>query len=115
MTTDTKAVARWDIESQDGRDCLHLSREDGDYVLFTDHERVVGELRAEIDSLLEVIAPFGHFALVRSALGRTAPKGGTVYSVVTALGDAEISAEDFEAAFNAIARNTNDAMEKGNV
>lgn len=45
MTTDTKAVARWDVESQDGRDCNAFKRDDGDYVLFIDHERVVGELQ----------------------------------------------------------------------
>lgn len=103
MTTDTKAVARWDFDAYHG---CEFGTCDGKYVLFTDHERMMRELRAEIDSLLEVIAPFGHFALVRSALGIAAPNGGTVYSVCTTLGDAEISAEDFEAAFNAIARNT---------
>lgn len=43
MNTDNKAVARWDI------DCMRAqmdSFDDGDYVLFTDHERVVGELQA---------------------------------------------------------------------
>lgn len=105
MTTDTKAVARYRAVLSHGLIEVEANPA-GSFVLLTDHERVVGELRAEIDSLLEVIAPFGHFALVRSALGNTAPKGGTVYSVCTTLGDAEISAEDFEAAFNAIARNT---------
>lgn len=67
-----------------------------------------GELSesASIVDLLDVIAPFAHFALVRSALGNTAPKGGTVYSVCTSLGDTEITAEDFENAFNAFARYT---------
>lgn len=161
-----KQISRWDVQTMDER-----TSSEGRWVLFTDHEQVVGELQAalassraeveenekvinvwrgraqraeaeakglsqsltdcleceedylreiselrtEVEGLLEVIAPFAHFALVRSALGSTAPKGGTVYSACTTLGDAEISAEDFEAAFNAIARNTNAAMEKGNV
>jgi hypothetical protein len=41
MTTDTKAVARWDWVPEDMHEYQH-----GDYVLFTDHERVVGELQA---------------------------------------------------------------------
>lgn len=123
MTTDTKAVA-WTVVDSSGESSIGgwsdmqnfeqskkiASVREGHRYAFAismaDHERVVGELQAEVDALLEVIAPFGHFALVRSALGCTAPKGGTVYSVCTTLGDAEISAEDFEAAFNAIARNT---------
>lgn len=42
MTTDTKAVARWsfDIGTRDV-----YQEVDGPYVLFTDHERVVRELR----------------------------------------------------------------------
>lgn len=103
MGTDNKAVARWDYDYLAGGP---VEDSEGSYVRFIDHKRVIGELQAEVEALLEVIAPFAHFALVRSALGNTAPKGGTVYSVCTALGDAEISAEDFEAAFNAIARNT---------
>lgn len=45
MTTDTKAVARWDwdVEVDD-----YEQFDDGHYVLFTDHERVVGELRTAL-------------------------------------------------------------------
>lgn len=50
MTTDTKAVARWDI----GMNGLSNTAEilwhyQGRYILFTDHERVVGELKNRID------------------------------------------------------------------
>jgi hypothetical protein len=42
MTTDTKAVARWDWDlARQRMDTF----DDGRYVRFTDHERVVGELR----------------------------------------------------------------------
>lgn len=49
MTTDKKDVDRFEP---------HQHREmrwdvDGDYVLFTDHERVVAELRAEIEALVK--------------------------------------------------------------
>lgn len=39
MTTDTKAVARWDAGPGVN------PRANGKYILFTDHERVVGELK----------------------------------------------------------------------
>lgn len=50
MATDTKAVARWDI----GINGLSNTAEilwhyQGRYILFTDHERVVGELKNRID------------------------------------------------------------------
>jgi len=50
MTTDTKAVARWDfdVEVDD-----YEQFNDGNYILFTDHERLVGELRAEIEALVK--------------------------------------------------------------
>jgi len=51
MTTDTKAVARWDVESQDSRDCNVFKRDDGDYVRFTDHEQVVAELTSKVHEL----------------------------------------------------------------
>ena len=50
MTTDTKAVARYD--SVDGCEVAT----DGDYVLFTDHERVVGELEGRIGYLRTALA-----------------------------------------------------------
>jgi hypothetical protein len=40
MTTDTKAVARWEVLGHDELDV----EENGRYVLFTDHERVVANL-----------------------------------------------------------------------
>lgn len=51
MTTDTKAVARF-FWSEDEMD----EDRSGDYVLFTDHERVVAELRAELDAMNEAQA-----------------------------------------------------------
>jgi hypothetical protein len=45
MTTDTKAVARWTFG---GSEIDLESSESGDYVLFTDHERAVGELQAAL-------------------------------------------------------------------
>lgn len=62
----------------------------------------IKRLRAEVELLRNALAPFAEFALVRSAAGSTSPKAGPVYSVHTRLGDSEITAEDFEAAFNAI-------------
>lgn len=97
---------------------------EGNYVLHTDHaaqiarlraevekvrgyevaplEAKVAELRDEVEVLRNALTPFAEFALVRSAAGSTSPKTGPVYSVHTRLGEAEITAEDFEAAFNAI-------------
>jgi hypothetical protein len=46
MTTDTKAVARWDFVGAAVRSASSVK--DGDYVLFADHERVVGELVDEV-------------------------------------------------------------------
>lgn len=47
MTTDTKAVARWDVEAKgEGLDSLYVKEFEnycGPYVLFTDHERVMGD------------------------------------------------------------------------
>lgn len=43
MTTDTKAVARWAVLGVDPM----INAPSGHYVLFTDHERVVGELQSE--------------------------------------------------------------------
>lgn len=65
-------------------------------------EAKVAELRDEVEVLRNALTPFAEFALVRSAAGSTSPKTGPVYSVHTRLGEAEITAEDFEAAFNAI-------------
>ena len=42
MNTDTKTVARWDVQTMDER-----TSSDGRWVLFTDHERVVGDLKEE--------------------------------------------------------------------
>lgn len=53
MTTDTKAVARWD--SWGGEKDIQES-DTGQFVLFTDHERVVGELRDELETLNEAQA-----------------------------------------------------------
>lgn len=38
-------IKRWDVESQDGRDCKVMALEDGDYVLHSDHEAEVARLR----------------------------------------------------------------------
>lgn len=46
MTTDTKAVARWDLIAVGENTDAMLEVHDGDYVLFTDHERVVREWQA---------------------------------------------------------------------
>jgi predicted RNase H-like nuclease (RuvC/YqgF family) len=62
----------------------------------------VARLRAEVEGLRDALAPFAEFALIRTAAGKTSPKKGAVYSVHTRLGEAEITAEDFEAAFNAM-------------
>lgn len=43
MNTDTNAVTRWDWDYEET-----FAKWDGDYVLFTDHERVVGELKDHI-------------------------------------------------------------------
>lgn len=60
MTTDTKAVARWEFVGACVRSAS--ARKDGDYVLFTDHEQVVGKLGKDrnewkqlADSHVEVI------------------------------------------------------------
>lgn len=45
MTTDNKAVARWDLIALGENTTDMCQQDDGDYVLFTDHERVVGELK----------------------------------------------------------------------
>lgn len=57
MTTDTKAVTRWDWD-----DLSMITDAEGDFVLFTDHERVVGDLGKDrnewkqlADSHVEVI------------------------------------------------------------
>lgn len=50
MTTDTKAVARWAYEASHVGNYFNdievrmTCKPDGDYILFTDHEQVVGEL-----------------------------------------------------------------------
>jgi len=54
MTTDTKAVTRWDWDYEET-----FAKWDGDYVLHSDHEAEVARLRAEVEGLrttLEVIA-----------------------------------------------------------
>lgn len=52
MTTDTKAVARWDIGNDGLSDEVKaLWHYKGRYVLFTDHERVVGELTSNVHEL----------------------------------------------------------------
>lgn len=57
MTADSKVVARWDVEAKgEGLDSLYVKEFEnysGPYVLFTDHERVLGELRAEIEALVK--------------------------------------------------------------
>lgn len=50
MTTDTKAVARFDLWGFDG---FMEPQEHGDYVLFTDHEQVVAELRNVAQVMLD--------------------------------------------------------------
>lgn len=45
MGTDNKAVARFDLWGFDG---FMEPQEQGEYILFTDHERVVGELKEYI-------------------------------------------------------------------
>lgn len=92
-------IKRWDYDHLAGG-----ASEDaqGSYVLYSDHEAEIARLRAEVEELRNALTPFAEFALVRSAAGSTSPKTGPVYSVHTRLGEAEITAEDFEAAFNAI-------------
>lgn len=68
----------------------------------TEYRDEITRLRAKVEGLRNALTPFAEFALVRSAAGSTSPKTGQVYSVHTRLGEAEITAEDFEAAFNAI-------------
>ena len=63
-------------------------------------DRQIDELREQISTLMNALKPFAKFAIVRSAAGSTAPKSGTVYSVHTRLGEAEISAEDFNFALH---------------
>lgn len=50
---ETKAVARWDVETMDER-----TSSEGRWVLFTDHERVVGDLVKVVDAHRCVIADF---------------------------------------------------------
>lgn len=47
MTTDTKAVARWDVETMDER-----TSSEGRWVLFTDHERVVGKHKNQLNKFI---------------------------------------------------------------
>lgn len=117
------------INRYDSNDSCEIA-DDGPYVLHSDHEAEVARLRAElqnaakaaldavalscekereadalraeVEGLRDALAPFAEFALVRTAAGKTSPKTGAVYSVHTRLGEAEITAEHFEAAFNAI-------------
>lgn len=44
MTTDTKAVARWDWD-----DLSMITDSEGDFIRFTDYEHMVGELTKELD------------------------------------------------------------------
>lgn len=49
MTTDTKNVARWNLGFKGLSDrAAMLEHHKGHYILFTDHERVVGELKDHI-------------------------------------------------------------------
>lgn len=48
MTTNTKGVARFNFDAYHG---CEFEADDGYYVLFTDHGRVVEELRAEIEQM----------------------------------------------------------------
>lgn len=53
MTIDTKAVARFNFDAYHG---CEFEAYDGYFVQFTDHERVVKELRAELEALNEAHA-----------------------------------------------------------
>lgn len=53
MNTDAKAVARFNFDNYHG---CEFEADDGYWVLFTDHERVVGKLRTELDALNEAQA-----------------------------------------------------------
>lgn len=55
MNTDTKAVARFDLWGFDG---FMEPQEQGSYVLFTDHERVVADFVKVVDSHRGIIADF---------------------------------------------------------
>lgn len=116
MTTDTKVVARWDfdVEVDD-----YEQFEDGNYVLFTDHERVVGELAHLNFVKAEVIRDFvSDIEVLKSSL---AASRAEVEGLKKLLGEtaqclADVSndvggwavEEVIESAMNA-------AMEKGNV
>lgn len=65
MTTDTKAVARW--EYYDGR---HVVHPDGPFVRFTDHERVVGELRDAMFAVYSVAANGGSLSRLHTEIER---------------------------------------------
>ncbi len=66
MTTDTKAVARWDTGPQAA---MWRNDADGDYVYFDDHEQVVAELtKAHKDNLDSWLHQREEIAFLRSAL-----------------------------------------------
>lgn len=70
MTTDTKAVARWDCKISSAYGGFYIEKvndDHGPYVLFADHERVLGELRAQIEALLRDAK---RYAWLRSRAGQ---------------------------------------------
>lgn len=56
MTTDTKAVRRWDFIAIDQSTIEIVGNSEGEYVRFTDHERVVGELKRSQNHTNNVLA-----------------------------------------------------------
>lgn len=108
MTNDIKAVARWECRvatNASGRPYVDdMEFETGRYLLFTDHERVVAELRAEIEALAK---DAGRYRWLQK---QTPYRFGKIQAacVIDAVDTLYFKADEFDAQIDA-------EMENGNV
>ncbi|HGM5043035.1 TPA: hypothetical protein ACKPZV_000191 [Stenotrophomonas maltophilia] len=72
------------------------------YIDLLGAEAEVARLRAEVEGLRKVLAPFAEYERVRSTMGGTSPKSGQLLGVHSSAGSAELSVEDFKAAIAAM-------------
>ncbi len=117
MTTDTKAVARWDWDEED----MHAHPK-GDYVLFADHEQVVAELDAALDRACDLVSSyFGQMRALNEEIDQLRSALAAKSAEVEGLRDAMFAVYSVAANGGSLSRlhteieRMRDAMEKGNV
>lgn len=120
MNTDTKTVARWDIGTDGLSDEVKaLWHYKGRYVLFTDHERVVGEL----DRLVRNVDTENEFLRTTLAASRAEVEGLIEVAKVYLHGEYQDPEVEYSSEYRArrykegqaLAKAIAAAMEKGNV